>query len=184
MGILDRFREKKEKYASPADEARFHCLEGQKALEKKNYTKAAREFKRAIELSPDCVDAGKQLEGTYFGLALEKRLTIDGLVSLFQECAALNPDTVAHAVLGRIYDVLGMTDEANREYDRHLQMHPDWEHLPGLIDGRPLSGLRAIALDEAVGRMLRIRWYGLVHYPGERHYGLRNWSEIRQAVGR
>jgi len=180
--MMDWFRRHKHEWASPAEEARFRHSEGQEALAKKNYRKAARELKRAIELSPGCVDAGRQLEETYFELALEKRLKTDQLVSLFQECAAANPDTVAYAVLGRIYDVLGMPDEANRQYERHLQIHPDWEQLPGLIDGRPLEGWRAVAVDEIVRRMLGLHRRDPVQealYPT-----FRRWPEIRESLGR
>ena len=177
MGILDRLRQKGG-YASPADEARFHYQKGEEAHQRSKYGEAEREFKKAIELDPNSSDAREGLESTYMSLALEKRWETDRLVGLLKECARLNPNTVAHALLGRIYDLQERPDEANQEYKEHLRIYPDWEDMLAVVGGRSLSGMRSAAADEMARRML-----GIHREPWEPS-PFRSWSEIRKSLGR
>jgi hypothetical protein len=123
-------------------------------------------------LAPNFSDACELLETTYIQLAVENRGKIDEIVRLLKESVRLNPNTTAHALLGRIYDVQGNFEEANQEYKEHLRIYPNWEDLSAKINETPIPGIRAKASDELVRRML-----GLPPF-----HEFRSWSEIRKSA--
>ncbi|MDP2950558.1 MAG: tetratricopeptide repeat protein [Chloroflexota bacterium] len=173
MGILDRFRQKGE-HGPPANEARSHLQKGEEAYQKNNYGKAEREFKKVIELDPNSSDARERLEDTYMMLAVEKRWEdTDKLIRLLNECVRLSPKkTLAHALLGRIYDLQGRLEEANREYREHLRLWPGWGNTPGLggeVEDEMLRGM--------LGIPRRALWEEAVCPT------FRSWSEVRGSLG-
>ncbi len=176
MGLFDR--SKKEKYKSPADQARFHYQQGEEAYQKGKYKRAEKEAKKAIELDPSFGDARQLLDASYCGLAMEKSGRIDEIIRLLKECIRVNPNTTAHALLGRIYDWQKRLDEANQEYKEHLQIYPNWEDLSVKVDGTPIRGFRATAVDEMARRMIGLEFEQYIYYSR-----FRDWSDIRKSIG-
>lgn len=176
MGLFDR--SKKQKYKSPVDQARFHYQQAEEAYQKGKYKQAEKEAKKAIELDPSFGNARERLEAIYCALAMEKIGRIDEIIRLLKECIRLNPDTAVHAILGRIYDRQKRFDEANQEYKEHLQIYPNWEDLSVKVDGIPIRGMRATAVDEMARRMIGIEFEAYLLY-----HSFRSWSDIRKSIG-
>jgi len=176
MGLFDM--SKKEKYKSPADQARFHYQQGEEAYQKGKYKQAEKEAKKAIELGPSFDDARQLLDASYCALAIEKSGRIDEIIRLLKECIRVNPNTTAHALLGRIYDWQKRLDEANQEYKEHLLICPNWEDLSVEVDGTTIRGFRATAVDEMARRMIGLEFEQYIYYSR-----FRDWSDIRKSIG-
>jgi len=169
-------RSKKQNHKAPSDQASFHFRQGDKAFQKGKYKQAREEVQKAIELDPSLSDARKLFERICFSLALEKSGRIDEVISLLKECIQVNPDTMTHAELGRIYEWQKRSDEANREYRELLKKHPYWEYLPARIDGELVRRMRAASSDEIVRRILGLEiQMGLP-------FQFTNWEDIRKSL--
>jgi len=175
MGFFNK--SKKDNDKAPADQARFHYQQADKASQKGRYKQAREEVQKAIDLEPGLSEARKLFEAICYGLALEKNGVIDEVISLLKECIEVNPATESHAKLGRIYQFQKKSKEANGEYREHLAIHPYWEYMPGRIDGKPVRGLRSGISDELVRRMLGLEpQWGLP-------FRFTTWNDIRKSLG-
>lgn len=176
MGLFNR--SKKEEYKSPADQARFHYNQGEKAYQKGKYKQAEKDIKKAIELDSSFGDARQLLDAIYCALALGNSGRMDEIIGLLKEGIRVNPNTTGHALLGRIYEWQKRPDEANQEYKEHLQIYPNWEDISVEVNGTPIRGFRATAVDEIARRMI-----GLKSEPYAYYSRFKSWSDIRKSMG-
>ncbi|MGQ9630968.1 MAG: tetratricopeptide repeat protein [bacterium] len=116
--ILDRFRELSR--ANPGS-ATYHYALGAALHQMQMYDEALEEFKKALELDPNLVEAHNDLADTYsFGKNMPGEA-----VAEYERALKLRPDFwVTYNNLGVTYEKLDRYDEALRELKRSLELKP------------------------------------------------------------
>ncbi len=108
-----------------ADNAELHYLNGVRLQENNQLAQALQEYRRAVELRPDYVDARMRL-----GLQLLAGANYTDAVQQFDAVAHLIPDSYqAHLNLGDAYRATKQYDLAKREFDRVIQMRPSYAQV-------------------------------------------------------
>jgi tetratricopeptide (TPR) repeat protein len=127
--------------AIDANNAELHYLNGVRLQENNQLAQALQEYRRAVELRPDYVDARMRL-----GLQLLAGANYTDAVTQFEAAAHLVPDRVeVHLDLGDAYRSTKQYDLAKREFDQVLQMQPS--HCPVHYDVALMYMAQAEALE-------------------------------------
>lgn len=102
--------------------AELHYLNGVRLAENNQLAQALAEYRRAVELRPDYVDARMRL-----GLQLLAGANYTEAVTQFEAVRALVPDRFeVHLNLGDAYRSTKQYDLAKREFDQVVQMRPSY----------------------------------------------------------
>lgn len=86
-----------------------------------DYARAAEEYKKLLEISPDDKDLHSHMGETYFKMGM-----FDEAIAEIEEVMRLDPENwVQREAIGDIYNKKGDSDEALRQYERTLGINPD-----------------------------------------------------------
>lgn len=111
--------------AIDANNAELHYLNGVRLEGLSQLAQALTEYRRAVELRPDYVDARTRL-----GLQLLAGANYTDAVQQFEAVAHLVPDRFeVHLNLGDAYRATKQYDLAKREFDRVLEMRPSYAQV-------------------------------------------------------
>jgi len=184
MSIFGKSSKKKEEeYKTQEDRAKFHHQQGIEAFSKSKFKKAKKELKEAIKLDPDLSDAREVFEKAVIGEIVFAKIPKSLIIESLEECIELNPNTKAHALIARIYDLKKKPEEANQHYREHLQIHPDWEDYEAetIVEGEKIDLPIWILDDEIIKRIFIEDIPSWQLSPGMRPF--RDWSDIRKSLG-
>jgi tetratricopeptide (TPR) repeat protein len=92
-------------------------------LEKNLFDEAIKEFKRALEIDPDFVEGYKNLGCAY----IKKNMLIEARDVLIQGIEKKDDYADLHNNLGRAYLLLSEFQSAFKEFNKALQINPDYE---------------------------------------------------------
>ncbi len=109
-----------EAIATRPDEVRLYCILGQfRFLVAIDYAQAAQAYRKAIELSPDNIEALAGAASLYFIPA--GVVTLDEAINWFERIVQLEPDNpISHFDLGQLYYAAGQRPGAEREWFKSL----------------------------------------------------------------
>ena len=116
-GSPSRYRSADEK----REKANMYFKEGEKLQEMKEYKKAAKKYRKAVEVDPDYAEAWSNL-----GYSYRKQGKFDWAVHAYKKDIKLKPDLAeAHEYLGEAYAEMGKFDKAEKELQILRQLGSD-----------------------------------------------------------
>lgn len=122
--VVSMYREKSKK---EPDNPEIYNILGIDYLNKNMVNRGLEEFKKAIEMNINCLDAYKNIWWAYYDNNL-----LDEGIEYFKKRIETNPDdAVAHNCLGYSYHHKKIYYKAIEEYDESIRLKPDfdWPHL-------------------------------------------------------
>lgn len=175
-------KKKKEEHKTQEDRAKFHHQQGIEAFSKSNFKKAIKELKEAIKLDPDLSDAREVFEKAVIGEIALGKIMKSSIIGSLEECIELNPNTNAHALIARIYDLKKEPEKANQHYREHLKIQPNYEDYEAetIIEGEKID-LPIWMLDDEIIKRIFIEDIPAWTIPGMSPF--RNWADIRKSLG-